>query len=128
VKCPRSESCLLTLGICRVRPGGHSFLPGIRPGVMQVDFANAFNSIFRAALVAAVSQRQPQLLPLVTWLYGQHSNLWVVGAPPDTPPVHSQKGVRQGDPVGAPTICLHHPERTRACRFGACKRKRAYPT
>jgi hypothetical protein len=67
--------------------------------LVQIDFKNAFNSVSRAALIGAVAQHHPQLIPLVCWLYGQHSNLWVEGAPPDTPPILSRKGVRQGDPL-----------------------------
>jgi hypothetical protein len=51
--------------------------------LVQIDFKN---SVSRAALIVAVAQHHPQLLRLVCWLYGQHSNLWVEGAPPDTPP------------------------------------------
>jgi hypothetical protein len=43
--------------------------------LVQIDFKNAFNSVSRAALIGAVAQLHPQLLPLVRWLYGQHSNL-----------------------------------------------------
>jgi hypothetical protein len=67
---------------------------------VQIDFKNTFNSVCRAALIRSVAQHYPQLLPLVCWLYGQHSNLWVEGAPPDTPPIVSRKGVRQGGPLG----------------------------
>jgi hypothetical protein len=68
--------------------------------LVQIDFKNAFNSVSRAVLIGAVAQHHPQLLPLVCWIYRQHSNLWVEGAPPDTPPILSRKGVRQGDPLG----------------------------
>jgi hypothetical protein len=45
--------------------------------VVQIDFKTAFNSVFRATLVVAVTQHHPQLLPLVSWVNGQLSNLWV---------------------------------------------------
>jgi hypothetical protein len=93
--------------------------------VVQADFANAFNSISCAALVAAVSQRQPQRLPLVMRLYGQHSNLWVVGAHrplPNTPPVRSPKDGRQVDPLGPLLFALtiqSAPERADAVHANA---------
>jgi hypothetical protein len=65
--------------------------------VVQTDIKNAFNSVSRAAFMEALSQHHPQLLPLVSWLYGQHSNVWVKGV---TPPNLSRKGVRQGDSLG----------------------------
>jgi hypothetical protein len=47
--------------------------------VVQIDFKTAFNSVFRATLIVAVAQHRPQLLPLVSWINGQLSNLWVEG-------------------------------------------------
>ena len=67
--------------------------------VISVDMANAFNSIHRAAMLAAVPQSAPALLPMVQWAYGDETPLHIVGAPEGTPPVMSQRGVRQGDPL-----------------------------
>jgi hypothetical protein len=56
---------------------------------IQIDFKNALNGVSRAALIWAVAQQHPQVPPLVSWLYGQHSNLWVESAlltPPKTFP------------------------------------------
>ena len=39
--------------------------------VISVDIANAFNSIHRAAIFAAVQQSSPALLPMVQWVYGE---------------------------------------------------------
>jgi hypothetical protein len=65
---------------------------------IQVDFRNAFNEITLSVVLAAVSRRAPQLLPFAWWVYRQHTPLLVRGAPPDTVPLLSQRGVRQGDP------------------------------
>jgi hypothetical protein len=51
--------------------------------LVRIDFKNAFNSVSRAALIEAVARHHPQLVPLVSWIYGQRSNLWVEGAPLD---------------------------------------------
>ena len=68
--------------------------------VFTVDMKNAFNSISRAAMFAAVKARAPALLPVVQWAYGEATPLHVVGAPEGTPAIQSQCGVRQGDPLG----------------------------
>ena len=68
--------------------------------VLSVDMANAFNTVNREAVFAAVQDRMPRLLPVVQWAYGAPSALHIVGAPEDTEPVLSQCGVRQGDPLG----------------------------
>ena len=67
---------------------------------ISVDMANAFNSIPRSAMFAAVQQSAPALLPMVQWAYGEETPLHIVGAPEGKPPVMSQRGVRQGDPLG----------------------------
>ena len=68
--------------------------------LLSVDMANAFNSVKRDAVFAAVRSRVPALLPFVLWAYGAPTALHIVGAPAGTPPVESQAGVRQGDPMG----------------------------
>lgn len=68
--------------------------------VFTVDMQNAFNTLSRAAIFAAVKAAAPQLLPMVQWAYGEPTPLHIVGAPPGTPPVMSACGVRQGDPLG----------------------------
>ena len=77
--------------------------------VISVDVANAFNSIHRAAMLAAVQQSAPALLPMVQWAYGDETPLHIVGAPEGTPPVMSQGGVRQGDPLGPLLFALTLP-------------------
>lgn len=68
--------------------------------LLTVDFDNAFNSVSRSAVFDAVKVRAPGLLPVVQWAYGAATDLHIVGAPTGTPPVQSQAGVRQGDPLG----------------------------
>ena len=63
---------------------------------MQLDYRNAFNTLDREAMLAAVAERQPSLLPFVAWEYKQASRLIVRGAPEGTPPIMSQSGLRQG--------------------------------
>ena len=68
--------------------------------IVQVDFENAFNTPFRSELISATRARTPSLERYVTWLYGRHARLYVEGAPKGTPPIMSERGVRQGDPLG----------------------------
>ena len=68
--------------------------------VISVDMANAFNNIHRAEMFAAVQQSAPALLPMVQWAYGEATPLHIVGSPEVTPPVMSQRRVRQGNPWG----------------------------
>jgi hypothetical protein len=68
--------------------------------LVQIDFANAFNTMLRKELIGATRARTPSLERYVTWLYGRHARLFVEGAPPGTAPIMSQRGVRQGDPLG----------------------------
>ena len=68
--------------------------------LLSVDMANAFNTVSRDAVLGAVRERMPQLLPVVQWAYGSPSALHVVSAPEGTEPVLSRCGVRQGDPLG----------------------------
>jgi hypothetical protein len=65
-----------------------------------VDCENAFNTVSRAAVFAAVQSRMRQLLPVVQWVYGAVTPLHVAGAPPGTEPILSRCGVRQEDPLG----------------------------
>jgi hypothetical protein len=48
----------------------------------------------------AVTERAPQLLAFVKWVYNQTSRLWAIGHEEGTPPIRSMTGVRQGDPMG----------------------------
>ena len=68
--------------------------------VFAIDMRNAFNTVSRQAILEAVKERAAPLLPMVQWAYGRPTALHIVGAPPGTPPVMSETGVRQGDPLG----------------------------
>ena len=68
--------------------------------LVAVDQANAFNGVLRSAVCEAVNEHVPVLLPFVQWAYGAATNLLVVRAPPNPPPIQSQTGVRQGGPLG----------------------------
>ena len=74
--------------------------------VISVDMANAFNSTHRAAMCAAVPRSAPTLLLMVLWVYVYETPLHIVEAPEGTPPVMSQRGVRQGDPLGPILLAL----------------------
>jgi hypothetical protein len=80
---------------------GHALRAGMAadPGciTVQVDWRNAFNTVRRDRMLAAVTQRCSTLLPMVAWAYGQHSRLLVQHS---QEVVSSQSGVRQGDPLG----------------------------
>jgi hypothetical protein len=68
--------------------------------LVQVDAVNAFNSVDRSPLLAAVHRRYPGLFAFACYAYRSASRLFVDGAPAGTPPVLSERGVRQGDPCG----------------------------
>jgi hypothetical protein len=65
--------------------------------VVNIDIRNAFNTLGRDAILRAVKDACPALLPFVTWAYGAATDLVVVGA--DVDPLKSATGVRQGDPL-----------------------------
>ncbi len=65
-----------------------------------LDLKNAFGTLDRTEMLKQVAKLAPALLPLVVWAYRNASRLWVNGAPDGTPPLWSQSGVRQGDPLG----------------------------
>jgi hypothetical protein len=105
--CPNAGSSLAPLQVAVGVPGGsqivgHALRAGISadPGciTVQVDWQNAFNTLRRDCMLAAVEQRCPALLPMAAWAYGRHSHLLVHQSPGTV--VRSQSGVRQGDPLG----------------------------
>ena len=118
----------LQLGV-RVKGGsqiiGHALSSGIAADpdcvTLQLDFRNAFNSLSRDAMLAAVAKCQPALLPFAAWAYRQPSRLIMTRAPEHAAPITSECGVRQGDPCGGlffslttqdqlETIGLTHPD------------------
>jgi hypothetical protein len=97
---------------------GHSLRSGIEadPGsiTVQLDFRNAFNSVHREAMLAAIAEHEGSLLPFAAWKYGKPSRLFPVGAPEGTAHIPSQDGIRQGDPPGGLYfgLCLQGPLKT----------------
>ena len=65
---------------------GHAVQTGLdnhpRDITVQLDCKNAFNTVSRQHMLAAVQHTAPQLSPLVWWMYGQPSDLVVPNAPP----------------------------------------------
>ena len=57
---------------------------------------NAFNTLDRGEMLAAVRQHVPQMLPVMQWAYGEATTLHVLGAPPGTT-IESQRGTKQGN-------------------------------
>ncbi|CAI7808848.1 unnamed protein product [Closterium sp. NIES-53] len=68
--------------------------------ILQADISNAFNTISRQAIVTAL--QDPALSPLLSLVkltYGEPSLLYL-DANFNSRPIHSERGVRQGDPLG----------------------------
>ena len=68
--------------------------------VISMDMTNAFNTIQRASMFAAVQRSAPPLLPMVQWAYGDETAQYIVVATEGAPRIMSQRRVRQGDPLG----------------------------
>jgi hypothetical protein len=103
--CPNAGRCLAPLKLAVGISGGsqivgHALRAGMTadPGctTVQVDWQNAFNTVRRERMLAAVAQLCPALLPMVAWAYSPHSRLLVQHS---EEVVRSQSGVRQGDPL-----------------------------
>ena len=79
------------------------FLHNLQPGqlIMKFDFRNAFNSLRRDKMVAAVEELVPELLPLVLSAYSSPSSLFF-----GEEIIQSSEGVKQGDSLGPLPFCL----------------------
>ena len=64
--------------------------------ILQVDLANAFNSLDRHHMLHQVALRAPQLSAWASFCYRSHSHLFLQNGHP----LSSQQGVQQGDPLG----------------------------
>ena len=69
--------------------------------LLKIDFANAFNSIYREKVLAAASEHLPSLIKYVHSSYGASSFLAF-----GDHLLLSEEGVQQGDPLGPLLFCL----------------------
>ena len=68
---------------------------------VKLDFANAFNTVYRGAVFEAVAELLPEWLPFVTAAYAEDS--WLFFGPRCLP---SAGGVQQGDVLGPALFSL----------------------
>jgi len=70
----------------------------------SIDFENAFNSVSRPKFIDGVRKHLPELLPIVSWQYGNEPLLFVSNTQVDAPQhfdiINSSNGSQQGDPLG----------------------------
>jgi hypothetical protein len=73
--------------------------------IVKLDFANAFNSIHRDAMLNAIQSHVPEIYAFCHLAYSGHSSLKF-----GSRLISSQEGVQQGDPLGPLIFCLTiHP-------------------
>ena len=66
-----------------------------RKAILQIDYKNAFNSVKRKAIINALKENFPALIPWVRWCYDSPSHLRFRDNI-----ILSEEGVQQGDPLG----------------------------
>ncbi|KAL0205063.1 hypothetical protein P9112_000370 [Eukaryota sp. TZLM1-RC] len=69
--------------------------------LLNIDFKNAFNSVFRSSILQELELHYPPLLPYFKLMYGSPSNLIF-----HSENIVSSRGVKQGDPLGPFFFCL----------------------
>jgi len=85
--------------------------------VVSIDFANAFNTIDRNAILSEVNSKCPLLENWFGMCYGKPSKLLVRGRHP----IMSERGVQQGDPLGPLFFALGlQPALSKAAAEGCC--------
>ena len=70
-------------------------------GMLKLDFRNAFNCLRRDKMLSAVSEKVPELLPLIHSAYSSPSSLFIGDST-----IQSSERVQQGDPLGPLLFCL----------------------
>ena len=63
--------------------------------LLKLDFKNAFNCLRQDKILAAVSEKAPDLFPLIHSAYGTPSSLFIGDSI-----IQSAKGIQQGNPLG----------------------------
>jgi len=74
--------------------------------VAKSDFKNAFNSLFRKRILAALRNSFPGLYKYVVQVYGTGSDLWAFIEQGRRQAMSSEEGVQQGDVLGPFLFCL----------------------
>lgn len=80
--------------------------------LLRLDLVNAFNSVLRKIIFKEVHDHFPFLLPWLSCLYGNFSQLWTKSVDGTHYfPLSSQEGVKQGCTLGSFLFCLaiHNP-------------------
>ena len=65
-------------------------------GLLLLDLSNAFNCVDRKCFLEQCRQHFPSLAPWAEWCYAEPSRLRFG----ELPPLSSESGVQQGDPLG----------------------------
>src|SRR5688572_9047112 len=82
---------------------------------VKLDFANAFNSVRRDAVLEAVARHRPDLVAFTNAAYGSPSLLWAGDSL-----LLSAEGVQQGDPLGSLLFCLALDAPLKGCGVNFC--------